>query len=166
MSRVQLALNVAELDSAIDFYTQMFQTEPHKVRPGYSNFEVADPPLKLVLIENASAAAPLNHLGVEVTTTAEVHAETQRFGSLGLDLEIEDSVVCCHAEQDKVWVADPSGTRWEVYTITDDQLTDDQPAASYASRAANLIALTDVSAGSAGSEGLEDCCADGGLCVG
>ncbi len=120
MSRVQLALNVADLDSAIAFYTQMFQTEPHKTRPGYANFEVADPPLKLVLIENANAAAPLNHLGVEVDTSGEVHAETQRFGELGLDMELEDRVVCCHAEQDKVWVSDPSGTRWEVYTITDD----------------------------------------------
>ncbi|MCY3567569.1 MAG: VOC family protein [Chloroflexi bacterium] len=158
MSRVQLALNVAELDSAIDFYSQMFRTEPHKVRPGYANFEVEDPPLKLVLIENANAAAPLNHLGVEVETAGEVVAETQRFGQLGLDLEIEDGVVCCHAEQDKVWVADPSGTRWEVYTITDDL-----PEASYASRAANLIPLTEVAAG---ASSIEDCCADGGLCVG
>ena len=158
MSRVQLALNVAELDSAIDFYTQMFRTEPHKVRPGYANFEVKDPPLKLVLIENESASAPLNHLGVEVSTTTEVAAETQRFGELGLDLEIEDGVVCCHAEQDKVWVADPSGTRWEVYTITDDL-----PEASYASRATNLIPLAEVTAG---ASSIEDCCADGGLCVG
>ena len=158
MSRVQLALNVTELDSAIDFYTQMFRTEPHKVRPGYANFEVEDPPLKLVLIENASASAPLNHLGVEVDTSSEVHAETQRFGNIGLDMEIEDGVVCCHAEQDKVWVSDPSGTRWEVYTITDDQ-----PAASYASRAQNLIPLTEVTAG---AQPIEDCCADGGLCVG
>lgn len=161
MSRVQLALNVAELDSAIDFYTQMFRTEPHKVRPGYANFEVEDPPLKLVLIENQSASAPLNHLGVEVSTPTEVVAETQRFGELGLDMEIEDGVVCCHAEQDKVWVSDPSGTRWEVYTITDDQ--PDQQAASYASRAQSLIPLADVSAG---ATSLEDCCADGGLCVG
>ena len=158
MSRVQLALNVAELDSAIDFYTHMFKTEPHKVRAGYANFEVDDPPLKLVLIENPSAAEPLNHLGVEVETTSEVHAETQRFGGLGLEMEIEDSVVCCHAEQDKVWVADPSGTRWEVYTITDDLIE-----ASYASRAANLIPLADVTAG---AQPVEDCCADGGLCVG
>lgn len=158
MSRVQLALNVADLDPAIEFYSQMFRTEPHKVRPGYANFEVADPPLKLVLIENGSAGAPLNHLGIEVETTSEVHAETQRFGNLGLEMEIEDSVVCCHAEQDKVWVADPSGTRWEVYTITDDQ-----PAASYASRAQNLIPLMDANAR---AESLEDCCADGGLCVG
>lgn len=121
MSRVQLALNVAEIDTAIDFYSQMFKTEPHKVRPGYANFEVDNPPLKLVLIENPAASAPLNHLGVEVDTSTEVHAETERFGQLGLDMEIEDGVVCCHAEQDKVWVNDPSGTRWEVYTITDDQ---------------------------------------------
>ncbi len=121
MSRVQLALNVADLDSSITFYAQMFRTEPHKVRQGYANFEIEDPPLKLVLIENLAAAAPLNHLGVEVATSTEVHAETQRFGDLGLDMEIEDGAVCCHAEQDKVWVADPSGTRWEVYTITDDE---------------------------------------------
>ena len=120
MARVQLALNVAELDSAIDFYSQLFRTEPHKVRPGYANFEVADPPLKLVLIENGRGG-DLNHLGVEVESTGQVVAETQRLGWLGHELEIEDAVVCCHAEQDKVWVRDPAGLRWEVYTITDDQ---------------------------------------------
>ena len=158
MSRVQLALNVAELDAAIQFYSQMFQTDPHKVRPGYANFEVEDPPLKLVLIESEHASAPLNHLGVEVGSTAEVHSETERFGRLGLDIEIEDQVVCCHAEQDKVWVADPSGTRWEVYTITDDE-----PQESYRSRAQNLVPLAEVTAG---ASPIEDCCADGGLCVG
>ncbi len=120
MSRVQLALNVAELDSAIDFYSQLFKTDPHKVRPGYANFEVADPPLKLVLIEHPDAGGPLNHLGVEVESTAQVVAETQRLGELGHPIEVEDAIVCCHAEQDKVWTSDPSGTRWEVYTITDD----------------------------------------------
>ena len=119
MSRVQLALNVAELDSAIDFYTQMFKTEPHKVRPGYANFEIDNPPLKLVLMEDGRGGS-LNHLGVEVDTTTEVVAETQRLGGLGMATEIEDGVVCCHAEQDKVWVSDPAGIRWEVYTITDD----------------------------------------------
>lgn len=120
MARVQLALNVAELDEAIGFYSQLFRTEPHKVRPGYANFEVDDPPLKLVLIENGRGG-DLNHLGVEVETTGEVAAETRRLGELGHTLEIEDAVVCCHAEQDKVWVRDPAGLRWEVYTITDDQ---------------------------------------------
>ena len=139
MSRVQLALNVAELDSAIDFYSQLFKTDPHKVRPGYANFEVADPPLKLVLIEDGKGGA-LNHLGVEVEATTTVVSETQRFGELGLDLEIEDGVVCCHAEQDKVWVRDPSGLRWEVYTITDDE-----PAES-------MITLIDTPPQTAGTE--------------
>ena len=119
MSRVQLALNVPELDEAIRFYGDLFGTEPHKVRPGYANFEVAEPPLKLVLIENG-AENRLNHLGVEVETTAEVIRETQRLGGIGMATEIEDGVVCCHAEQDKVWVTAPGGERWEVYTITDD----------------------------------------------
>ena len=120
MARVQLALNVAKIDEAIDFYSQLFRTEPHKVRPGYANFEVEDPPLKLVLIENGRGG-DLNHLGVEVESTGQVVSETQRLGQLGHELEIEDAVVCCHAEQDKVWVRDPAGLRWEVYTITDDQ---------------------------------------------
>ena len=119
MARVQLALNVAELDSAIAFYRDLFRTEPHKVREGYANFEVADPPMKLILFENGRGG-DLNHLGIEVETTAEVAAETERLGGLGHDLEIEDGVVCCHAEQDKAWARDPSGLRWEVYAITDD----------------------------------------------
>ncbi|MXZ88012.1 MAG: glyoxalase/bleomycin resistance/dioxygenase family protein [Dehalococcoidia bacterium] len=119
MARVQLALNVAELDSAIAFYRDLFKTEPHKVRDGYANFEVADPPLKLILFENGRGG-DLNHLGVEVETTAEVAAETERLAGLGHALDIEDGVVCCHAEQDKAWAKDPSGLRWEVYAITDD----------------------------------------------
>ena len=123
MSRLQLALNVPQLDEAIRFYGDLFRTEPHKVRPGYANFEVADPPLKLVLIENGRGG-DLNHLGVEVETTAQVATETRRLAEIGLDTEIEDGVVCCHAEQDKVWVTDPGGLRWEVYTITDDLLNE------------------------------------------
>ncbi len=125
MARVQLALNVADLDSATTFYRDLFRTEPHKVREGYANFEVANPPLKLILFENGRGG-DLNHLGVEVETTDEVAAETERLASLGHDLEIEDGVVCCHAEQDKAWAKDPSGLRWEVYAITDD----DPPPAS------------------------------------
>ena len=119
MARVQLAINVAELDSAIEFYGKLFSAEPHKVRPGYANFEIDNPPLKLVLMEDGRGGS-LNHLGVEVDTTTEVVAETQRLGGLGMATEIEDGVLCCHAEQDKVWVSDPAGIRWEVYTITDD----------------------------------------------
>ena len=121
MSRVQLALNVPNLADAIAFYGALFGAEPHKVREGYANFEVAEPPLKLVLVEN-DRAEKLNHLGVEVETTAQVVAETRRLAGQGMKTEVEDATVCCHAEQDKVWVRDPGGIRWEVYTITDDLL--------------------------------------------
>ena len=119
-SRVQLALNVSDLDAAVEFYSELFRTEPHKVRPGYANFEVADPPLKLVLIEQAGGES-LNHIGVEVFSTERVIAETRRLGAAGLETRVEDGVVCCHAEQDKVWVSDPDGLAWEVYTVTDDE---------------------------------------------
>jgi len=119
-SRVQLALNVSDLDAAVAFYSELFRTEPHKVRPGYANFEVADPPLKLVLIEQ-SGGQSLNHIGVEVFSTERVIAETRRLGAAGLETRVEDGVVCCHAEQDKVWVSDPDGLAWEVYTVTDDE---------------------------------------------
>ena len=119
MSRLQLALTVGDIDSAVDFYRTMFQTEPAKVRPGYANFAIADPPLKLVLIEGA-AAGTLNHLGVEVEGTAEVHASTGRFEDAGMAVRLEDGVECCYAKQDKVWVSDPDGAEWEWYTVLGD----------------------------------------------
>lgn len=136
MSRVQLAINVPDLAAAIAFYTRLFGVEPHKVRTGYANFEVADPPLKLVLVERADANQ-LNHLGVEVETSAEVSAETQRLATAGFNTVVEESTVCCHAEQNKVWVRDPAGIRWEVYTITNDA-----PAA-----AGDALTTVDVPAG-------------------
>ena len=148
MARVQLAINVAELDSAIEFYGKLFSAEPHKVRPGYANFEIDNPPLKLVLMEDGRGGS-LNHLGVEVDTTTEVVAETQRLGGLGMATEIEDGVVCCHAEQDKVWVLDPAGIRWEVYTITDD------------TPVAEMITLFDASGASEATEASgAACCAE------
>lgn len=120
MSRVQLAINVPALAPAIAFYERLFGVAPHKVRAGYANFEVADPPLKLVLVERADANQ-LNHLGVEVGTGAEVRAEAERLAAAGMETAVEQATVCCHAEQDKVWVRDPGGIRWEVYTITNDQ---------------------------------------------
>jgi Glyoxalase/Bleomycin resistance protein/Dioxygenase superfamily len=119
MGRVQLALNVSDLDEAIGFYSKLFQTEPAKRRPGYANFAVADPPLKLVLFENPTQAGNLNHLGVEVGTTDEVVTATRRLAAEGLSTEVEDGVTCCHALQDKVWVAG-ADTRWEVYTVLAD----------------------------------------------
>jgi catechol 2,3-dioxygenase-like lactoylglutathione lyase family enzyme len=121
MSRVQLALNVSNLDESVAFYTKIFGVEPAKRRPGYANFAVADPPLKLVLIESdATARGTINHLGVEVESTDEVAAAQQRFVSAGLATAVEDEVACCFAVQDKVWVDAPDGEPWEFYTVLAD----------------------------------------------
>lgn len=120
MSRVQLALNVGDLDQAIDFYTKLFGTAPAKVREGYANFAIADPPLKLVLIENTGEGGTLNHLGVEVESTDEVSATTTRLQAEGLATLTEEQTTCCYAVQDKVWVHGPSGEPWEVYTVLSD----------------------------------------------
>lgn len=121
MSRVQLALNVANLDEAIEFYSTLFATEPAKVRPGLANFAVADPPLKLVLIENAAAVAgSLNHLGVEVESTDEVAAAQARLTAEDMLTVVEEQVSCCYAVQDKAWVHGPAGERWEIYTVLAD----------------------------------------------
>lgn len=121
MSRVQLALNVSDLDEAITFYAKLFGTEPAKVRPGYANFAIVDPPLKLVLIEDANQApGSLNHLGVEVPTTDEVAAAQARLVGEGLVTALEESTSCCYAVQDKVWVDGPGGEPWEIYTVLSD----------------------------------------------
>jgi catechol 2,3-dioxygenase-like lactoylglutathione lyase family enzyme len=124
MSRVQLALNVDDLDEAVAFYAKLFATEPAKVRPGYANFAVADPPLKLVLMENPGQGGTLNHLGVEVADTDRVDAEQRRLGEVGLATVDERGTVCCHAKQDKFWVqGTPDGAAWEVYTVLADSAT-------------------------------------------
>jgi catechol 2,3-dioxygenase-like lactoylglutathione lyase family enzyme len=120
MSRVQLALNVSDLDAAVEFYSKLFATEPAKLRPGYANFAIAEPPLKLVLIEGTGAAGTLNHLGVEVESTADVGAAQARLASGGLATATEDEVACCYALQDKVWVDAPDGLPWEIYTVLAD----------------------------------------------
>jgi catechol 2,3-dioxygenase-like lactoylglutathione lyase family enzyme len=121
MSRVQLALNVDDLDASIAFYSQLFGTEPAKVRPGYANFAVADPPLKLVLIEAPGLGGSVNHLGVEVADTATVDAEQTRLAAAGLASVDERGTTCCYARQDKFWVEGaPNGERWEVYTVLAD----------------------------------------------
>lgn len=120
MSRVQLALNVDDLDAAVDFYSKLFATEPAKIRLGYANFAIADPPLKLVLIAGGNVPGTLNHLGVEVGSTDEVSATQQRLSGEGLETATEDGVTCCYAVQDKVWVKDPAGAPWEIYTVLAD----------------------------------------------
>jgi catechol 2,3-dioxygenase-like lactoylglutathione lyase family enzyme len=125
VSRVQLALRVADLEAAVDFYTRLFGTAPAKRRPGYANFAVAEPPLKLVLLEGeAGEPTRMDHLGVEVPSTDEVTAATTRLAEAGLATRVEDNTTCCYAVQDKVWVTGPGGEPWEVYTVTGDARPD------------------------------------------
>jgi catechol 2,3-dioxygenase-like lactoylglutathione lyase family enzyme len=121
MSRVQLALRVSDLQGSIDFYCSLFGVEPAKLRPGYANFAIAEPPLKLVLIEGAPGQETvMDHLGVEVDTTGQVDAATARLSDLGLFTQVENDTECCYALQDKVWVHGPGREPWEVYTVKAD----------------------------------------------
>jgi len=131
MSRIQLALNVDDLDASIAFYSTLFGTEPAKTKPGYANFAVASPPLKLVLIENPGKGGSLNHLGVEVEDVDTVDSELSRLGAAGLAALEERDSTCCYAKQDKFWVQEtPDGERWEVYTVLEHSETFSAPAAA------------------------------------
>jgi catechol 2,3-dioxygenase-like lactoylglutathione lyase family enzyme len=121
VSRLQLALNVPNIDEAVSFYSKLFATEPNKRKPGYANFAIADPPLKLVLFEQAGADARLNHLGVEVASSDEVWSHQQRLTDEGVD-SVDESGTCCFAKQDKVWVDGPDGA-WEIYAVLEDSDT-------------------------------------------
>ena len=124
MSRVQLALNVDDLEESVDFYRRLFGAEPAKVRPGYANFAIAEPPLKLVLLENPGQGGSLNHLGVEVEDVDAVDAIQVRLDADGLASVDERGTTCCYAKQDKFWVeGTPNGERWEVYTVLADSET-------------------------------------------
>jgi catechol 2,3-dioxygenase-like lactoylglutathione lyase family enzyme len=118
-SRVQLALNVGDLDASIEFYTSLFGVPPTKVRDGYANFAVVDPPLKLVLISGQGEPGTLNHVGIEVASTEQVAAAAQRMAGDGAACEVQDSTTCCYAVQDKVWVSGPE-IPWEIYTVLAD----------------------------------------------
>ncbi len=120
MSRVQLALNVSNLEAAVEFYSKLFNSQPVKRRPGHANFAIAEPPLKLVLIEQPGATERLNHLGVEVFSQDEVLSEHERLTHAGLQGRSEEGVTCCYAVQDKFWVDDPDKAPWEVYTVLAD----------------------------------------------
>lgn len=146
-SRVQLALNVRDIEAATRFYADMFGVPPAKQRPGYANLIVADPPLKLVLFENAGAESALNHLGVEVSSSDDVVAATRRFAEAGLAHSTAEVDACCHAVQDKAWVEAPDVPlgAWEFYTVLDDAPT---PGESSASRCCSTL-----------SEDATPCCA-------
>jgi catechol 2,3-dioxygenase-like lactoylglutathione lyase family enzyme len=123
-SRLQLALNVNDIDQAVAFYTKLFGTEPAKRRPGYANFAVAEPPLKLVLLENPGQGGSLNHLGVEVSDDETVAAEQARLAEAGLAPAAASETTCCYAKQDKFWVQGaPDGEDWEIYTVLADSQT-------------------------------------------
>jgi catechol 2,3-dioxygenase-like lactoylglutathione lyase family enzyme len=124
MSRIQLALNVDDVEAATAFYSKLFGVAPAKSKPGYANFAIANPPLKLVLLENPGKGGTLNHLGVEVETVDEVEAEQDRLAKAGLARTDERDTTCCYAKQDKIWVeGTPSGERWEIYTVLADSET-------------------------------------------
>jgi catechol 2,3-dioxygenase-like lactoylglutathione lyase family enzyme len=121
--RIQLALNVRNLDAAVDFYSKLFGAPVHKRKPGYANFAIDAPPLKLVLFEVPDAPERLNHLGVEVFEEAEVASATERIRSAGLPHRVEDQTTCCYAKQTKVWATDPDGAQWEWYRVIEDSET-------------------------------------------
>jgi catechol 2,3-dioxygenase-like lactoylglutathione lyase family enzyme len=133
MSRIQLALNVEDLNESIAFYTRLFETEPAKTKPGYANFVIVEPPLKLVLIENPGQGGSLNHLGVEVENVDRVDAELSRLSAAGFASTEERDSTCCYAKQDKFWVDNPpNGERWEVYTVLEDSATFSAPDDAHA----------------------------------
>ena len=123
MSRVQLALNVDDLAEAVAFYSKLFNTQPAKLKDGYANFAIADPAMKLVLLENPGKGGTVNHLGVEVESSDTVHAEIARLADESMFTEQEIGTTCCFATQDKVWVTAPGGEKWEIYTVLADSET-------------------------------------------
>jgi catechol-2,3-dioxygenase len=123
MARLQLALNVQDIETATHFYSQLFNTEPAKRRSGYANFAIAEPPLKLVLFENPKAVGKLNHLGIEVESSEQVWMERDRLREASLAVRSDEQNTCCYALQDKAWVTDPDGDAWEIYTVLKDAET-------------------------------------------
>ncbi|MBC8312110.1 MAG: VOC family protein [Candidatus Marinimicrobia bacterium] len=126
MNKVHISLNVSNLEKSKSFYEIFFNAKPHKERSGYANFDINNPPLKLAIQEGKSftiGEGKVSHLGIQVPSTAEVEAAINRLSDAGLQLKEEKDEVCCFAKQDKVWISDPDGNRWEVYAITDEMET-------------------------------------------
>lgn len=159
MSRIQLAINVTDVDSAVEFYERLFGTPAAKRKDGYANFEIAEPPLKLVLIESAEGGT-LNHLGVETTTAAEVAAAEARLSGAGLETTGVDDTTCCYATKTETWVTDPDGAKWEWYVKTGDAeqmspTADD--SATCCAPAAVPEGLTEVETASTGASSVSCC---------
>ncbi|HEX6450424.1 MAG TPA: ArsI/CadI family heavy metal resistance metalloenzyme [Trebonia sp.] len=150
MSRVQLALRVADLEASVAFYSKLFGAEPAKRRPGYANFAIAEPPLKLVLLEGQSGEPTrMDHLGVEVETAEEVTAASARLAAEGLETLTENDTACCYAVQDKVWATGPGQEPWEVYVVKADADTLDRAEGSACCTPAAGTGDTAESAGAA-----------------
>ncbi len=154
--RLQLALNVDDLDAAVAFYSKMFGTEPAKIKPGYANFAIANPPLKLVLFEGEETGT-LNHLGVEATTSAEVIEAEQRLITSGLETTGIDDTVCCYAEKTETWLAGPDGTRWEWYVVTGDTDTAEFSSRTQGTEAGGVCCAPDP-ASEADDDSTSSCC--------
>jgi catechol 2,3-dioxygenase-like lactoylglutathione lyase family enzyme len=165
MSRIQLALNVDDLAESVAFYRKLFGAEPAKLRPGYANFAIAEPPLKLILMENPGQGGSVNHLGVEVADTGAVDAERARLAAAGLASDEERETTCCYARQNKFWVEGaPNGEMWEVYTVLADSPTfygDDTEAAARWGQTVGLHG-TGATAGTGGTGGTEGTGGTGG----
>lgn len=160
MSRIQLALNVTDLDAAVEFYAKLFATEPAKRKPGYANFAIADPPLKLVLFE-AAEGGTLNHLGVETEDAAQVEAAEARLSETGLETTGIDDTICCYASKVETWVSDPDGARWEWYVKTGDADTiggESDPATGEAVCCAPVAEAVTIGAAPASAEVGSGCC--------
>ena len=147
--RLQLALNVRDLDEAVSFYSKLFNAKPHKLRPGYANFALDAPPLKLVLFENPDAEERINHLGVEVFESEQITQAAKRLSAAGILDEVQNDETCCHATQDKLWSHEPQGLRWEWYRITDDN-----PVEKHTAKSAGCCANTQ----SADNSRQQACC--------
>ena len=151
MPRVQLALRVADLEASVAFYSKLFGAEPAKRRPGYANFAIAEPPLKLVLLEGAPGdPTRMDHLGVEVETTGQVTGATARLAAEGLPTATEEDTACCYAVQDKVWVTAPGGEPWEVYVVKSD--------ADVLDKAESSVCCAPAAGTAAAAEGRSACC--------
>jgi catechol 2,3-dioxygenase-like lactoylglutathione lyase family enzyme len=154
MARLQLALNVDDVDRAVDFYSKLFNTSPAKRRPGYANFAIAEPPLKLVLLENPGTTNRLNHLGVEVDSTTEVETHQARLAGVGMRPGEEKNTTCCYAVQDKFWVSAPDGEQWEHYVV----LADANSELEGQRRAELPVIAGDGSCCTTDSDGATVCC--------
>ncbi|MFR9751303.1 ArsI/CadI family heavy metal resistance metalloenzyme [Nocardia sp. 004] len=166
MSRIQLALNVDDIEQAVRFYSTLFRAEPAKRKPGYANFAIAEPPLKLVLIENPGQGGSVNHLGIEVETSEQVHAEIARLSEAGLFTEEQIATTCCFATQDKVWVTAPGQERWEVYTVLADSETFGTAPADTAEPCCGTADEAAAEGACCGSAAKQDAVGSGAACCG